>query len=64
MHLFCYEAKVPSLELKTQPKQLLGSLILGIALSGANVKKNYGRNLQMFLINKSLSLRKFVPNIL
>ncbi len=28
MHLFYYEAKLTNLELKTQPKQLLGSLPL------------------------------------
>ncbi len=28
MHLCCYETKVPNLELKTQPKQLLGYLLL------------------------------------
>ncbi len=31
-HLFCYEAKVPNLELKTWPKQHLGSHPLNIAL--------------------------------
>jgi hypothetical protein len=32
MHLCCLEAKWPSLKLKTQPKQLLGSLPLAFAL--------------------------------
>jgi hypothetical protein len=32
MHLYCYEAKLPNLMLKTQPNQLLGSLMLDIAL--------------------------------
>jgi hypothetical protein len=31
MHLLCSIQKLPTLELKTQPKQLLGSLLLGIA---------------------------------
>ncbi len=31
-HLFCFEAKLPSLKLKTRPKQLLGSLPLAFAL--------------------------------
>ncbi len=32
MHLCCYEAKRPNFELKTWPKQLLGSLLLAFAL--------------------------------
>jgi hypothetical protein len=32
MHLFCYEAKQPNLNLKTRPKQLLGCLQLAFAL--------------------------------
>jgi hypothetical protein len=34
MHLLCYGIKVPNLKLKTQHKQLLGSLPLDIALPG------------------------------
>jgi hypothetical protein len=34
MHLLCSVAIQPTLELKTQPKQLLGSLLLDIALPG------------------------------
>ncbi len=32
VHFLCYGTKLPNLELKTQPKQLLGSLPLDIAL--------------------------------
>jgi hypothetical protein len=32
VHFSCYEAKWPSLKLKTWPKQLLGYLLLDIAL--------------------------------
>jgi hypothetical protein len=32
MHLLCSVAMRPNLELKTQPKQLLGSLLLDIVL--------------------------------
>ncbi len=32
MHLFCYEAKVPNLELKTRNKTLLGYPTLDIVL--------------------------------
>jgi hypothetical protein len=32
MHLYCYEAKQLNLKLKTQPKQLLGSLPIVFAL--------------------------------
>jgi hypothetical protein len=32
MYFRCYEAKLPNLKLKTQPKQLLGSLPLAFAL--------------------------------
>jgi len=32
MQLHCFEAKLPDLMLKAQPKQLLGSLCLDIAL--------------------------------
>ncbi len=32
MHLFSHEAKVPSLELKTFPKQFSGILLIDIAL--------------------------------
>jgi hypothetical protein len=38
MHLRPSIAKQPNLELKTQPKQLLGSLPLVIALPGARMK--------------------------
>jgi hypothetical protein len=38
VHLLPSVAKQPDLELKTQPKQLLGSLLLVIALPG-NVEK-------------------------
>jgi hypothetical protein len=31
MHLCCYEVKLPNLELKTWPKQLLGYLLLDFA---------------------------------
>jgi hypothetical protein len=31
-HLFCYMVKLRNLKLKTQPKQLLGSLPLDVAL--------------------------------
>jgi hypothetical protein len=32
VHLHCYRVKLPDLKLKTRPKQLLGSLPLGIVL--------------------------------
>jgi hypothetical protein len=35
MQLSCFETKLPNLMLKTQPKQLLGSLPLDIALPEA-----------------------------
>jgi hypothetical protein len=31
-HFWCYQVKLPNLKLRTQPKQLLGSLPLVIAL--------------------------------
>ncbi len=31
-HLWCYQVKLPNLKLTTWPKQLLGSLLLDIAL--------------------------------
>ena len=31
-HFWCYQVKLPNLKLKTQPKQLLGSLPLVITL--------------------------------
>jgi hypothetical protein len=31
----CHRLKMPNLKLKTNPKQLLGSLLLDIVLSGA-----------------------------
>jgi hypothetical protein len=34
MQLYFFEAKLPNLKLKTGPKQLLGSLLLVIALPG------------------------------
>jgi hypothetical protein len=34
MQLHCFETKLPNLMLKTQPRQLLGSLPLDIALPG------------------------------
>jgi hypothetical protein len=34
MHLHCLEAKLPNLKLKTLSMQLLGSLLLDIALPG------------------------------
>jgi hypothetical protein len=33
-HFWCYQAKLPNLKVKTQPKQLLGSLPLVITLPG------------------------------
>jgi hypothetical protein len=41
LHLCCYEAKRPNLKLKTQPKQLLGSLPLAFVLLG---QKNWRQN--------------------
>jgi hypothetical protein len=38
MHLLPSEAIKPNLELKTRPKQLLGSLLLVIVLQGALTK--------------------------
>jgi hypothetical protein len=38
-HLWCYQVKLPSLKLKTQPKQLLSSLLLDIALTSFNKTK-------------------------
>jgi hypothetical protein len=35
VHFSCYSVKLPNLKLKTQPKQLLGSLPLQIALTAA-----------------------------
>jgi hypothetical protein len=32
-HFWCYQVKLPNLKLKTRPKQLLGSLLLVIALT-------------------------------
>ncbi len=32
MHMYCYWLKLPNLELKTVPKQLLGSLLLGTTM--------------------------------
>jgi len=32
MHLLCNAAILPNLELKTQPKQLLGSILLNVTL--------------------------------
>ncbi len=37
MELSCFEAKRPNLMLKTQPKQLLGYLLLDITLPGISV---------------------------
>ena len=34
-HFWCYQVKLPNLKLKTQPKQLLGSLPLVTALPGS-----------------------------
>ncbi len=39
-HLFGYEAKLPDLKLKTRHKQLLGSLLLDIALPGLDNSNN------------------------
>ncbi len=33
MHLYCYEAKLPNLMLKTQPNQPLGYIMLDVALN-------------------------------
>ena len=33
-HLWRFQVKLPNLKLKTQPKQLLGSLVLEITLPG------------------------------
>jgi hypothetical protein len=41
-HLLCYGVKQPNLKLKTQPKQLLGSLPLDISLLDYNQQK--GKN--------------------
>ncbi len=40
MHLLSSVAIQPNLELKTQPKQLLGSLLLVIALPGVTLHKS------------------------
>ncbi len=39
MHFLCYGVKLPNLKLNTQPKQVLGSLPLYIALLGLTFKK-------------------------
>ncbi len=42
IHLFSYEAKQPNLKLKTWSKQLLGSLLLTLALPGIQIQgKNW-----------------------
>jgi hypothetical protein len=59
MQLSCFETKLPSLILKTRPKQLLGSLPLDIALPA----KTYYRLLMLSLVIKvvdELVLPKFV----
>jgi hypothetical protein len=37
VHLWCYKVKLPNLKLKTWPKQLLGYLLLDIALPGLSI---------------------------
>ncbi len=37
VHFLCYEVKRPNLKLKTQPKQLLGYLLLGIVLPAGTI---------------------------
>ncbi len=39
-HLWCYQAKRPNLMMKTRPEQLLGSLLLDIALPQINKEMN------------------------
>jgi hypothetical protein len=39
--LFCYEAKQPNLKLKTQPKQLFGSLPIAFALPSVGLVREY-----------------------
>ncbi len=51
MHLLPTVAIHPNLELKTQPKQLLGSLPLVIALPNAMNKK------EMYEIQKNINVR-------
>jgi hypothetical protein len=34
MQLRCFETKLPNLEFKTQPKQLLGNFLIDIAIPG------------------------------
>jgi hypothetical protein len=48
MQLSCFETKLPNLMLKTRPKQLLGSLLLDIALPA----KTYYRLLALALVIK------------
>ncbi len=43
MQLSCFETKQPDLELKTRPKQLLGSLPLDIALPEETLLLRYVR---------------------
>ncbi len=68
LNLHCYEAKLPSLKLKTQTEQLLGSLLLDIALSvfsTLGVQKPTGENLKVVWAEFStLSLSVFVLNVI
>jgi hypothetical protein len=56
MHLCCFEAKWPSLMLKTRPKQLIGSLPLAFALL-AKILKAVGLPLQKLAWNVELTDR-------
>ncbi len=48
MHLRCFETKLPNIVFKTQPKQLLGSLLLDIALPYLTASHPRGKALFKF----------------
>jgi hypothetical protein len=58
MHSCGYQSKLPNLKLKTQPKQLLGSLPLGFALPGQKLYFDY----QKFSKNEKINKKKFCSN--
>ncbi len=49
-HLQCFQVKLPNLRLKTQPKQLLGSLLLDITLSEPLYQMQFLISSRKFLI--------------
>jgi hypothetical protein len=60
MHLCCFEAKWPSLMLKTWPKQLLGSLPLALALPGPSLAPEKTNTPSYFVAGSVTKKKSFV----